>query len=92
MTIPEGERIMASKAAPADANAPGSWVVRFTVPEGGSLSIIVNGTETIYEAGVHEHKFAAIKTGIDSMELISLAGTAEVSSLFCRMGTVLSLR
>ena len=92
ITIPAGERVTASKAASADASAPGSWVIRFTVPEGGSLSIIVNGTETIYEAGVHEHKLAAIKTGIDSMELISLAGTAEVSSLFRRMGTVLSLR
>ena len=37
-------------------------------------------------------ELAEIKTGIDSMELISLAGTVEVSSLFRRMGTVLSLR
>ena len=51
--ISEGESIKASKSASVDANAPGAWFIRFTVPENGLFAITVNGAEMVYEAGVH---------------------------------------
>ena len=89
ISVPQGERLVAS--ADAGAFASGAFALKINVPNGGSLSVSLNGEVHDFETG--EHMLNLPKTP-SAVELVVSAdvGTSTLLALKWNAGTVFVFR
>ena len=87
--IPAGASLSGTLRGRAGGETP--YLLKFVVPEGGSLTVTAGEASTAYGEGTHEVEVAAIGESTP-VTFASTAGTAEILRGKCLAGTLLLVR
>ena len=87
--LPEGTKLTGAWSGTAGRSR--TYLVRFTVPEGGELSVRTGDGERLFAAGTHEYRFSSSAAEVP-LEIASLSGTAEVLHGGWQRGTLMTVR
>jgi hypothetical protein len=87
--LPEGTKLTGAWSGTAGRSR--TYLVRFTVPEGGELSVRAGDGERLFAAGTHEYRFSSSAAEVP-LEIASLSGTAEVLHGGWQRGTLMTVR
>ena len=87
--VPEGTSLVGEILGKAGCETP--YLLKFVVPDGGSLTVTVDGQATDYAAGTYEVTVNATAATLP-VSFASTAGTAEILRGQSLMGSLLLLR
>ena len=87
--VPAGASLSGTLLGKAGGETP--YLMKFVVPEGGSLTVTAGEASTTYGEGTHEVEVAAVGESTP-VTFASMAGTAEILRGKCLAGTVLLVK